>query len=121
MSLPPLSRRRLLLVEDDQMVRDTIVLMLEDDYDIDVAVSVRTALDYLRAPESPPIEVILLDCLLPDGKMADILAAADQRSIPIVLISGDPNQAEAIGPSRQFLSKPFSQVTLLKILDIARG
>jgi DNA-binding NtrC family response regulator len=121
MPLPSLSRCRLLLVEDDTMVRDTIMLMLEDDYEILLAVSVRTAMARLRAPEAGRIDLVLLDCLLPDGNVTDVLAAADQQSIPVVLISGDPRQAEARGPGRVFLPKPFTQATLLKVLDTARG
>ena len=74
----PTSPRRLLLVEDDRMVLETIMLMLEDDYEIDTAISVRTALDLLRAPASSRIDVILLDCLLPDGNIGDVLAEADR-------------------------------------------
>jgi DNA-binding NtrC family response regulator len=102
------------------MVRETIALMLEDDYDIHVAVSAGSALIRLRAKDGPPINIMVLDCLLPDGDPGDLLAEADQQSIPVVLISGDPRQAEAVGPSRWFLPKPFTQATLLTILDSAR-
>jgi DNA-binding NtrC family response regulator len=116
---PPLLPR-LLLVEDDRMVRETIELMLEDDYELQMAVSVRTALAYLRSPASLAVDVILLDCLLPDGKLGDVLMEATLRSIPVVLISGDPRQAEAIDSNRPFLPKPFTQATLLDALDTAR-
>jgi CheY-like chemotaxis protein len=120
MPVPPLSRRRILLVEDDEMVLDTIVLMLEDEYEISVAASVGTALSILRTPQTYSIDIVLLDCLLPGGNVAEILAEADSRSIPAVLISGDPRQAASLGPLRQFLSKPFTQATLLHTLDTAR-
>jgi DNA-binding NtrC family response regulator len=118
--LPPGSVHRLLLVEDDHMVRETINLMLEDEYEVLHAVSVSTALAHLQAADRPRIDLMLLDCLLPGGAAADVLAAADQRSIPAVLISGDPNQAMAVDPSRPFLRKPFSQGILLAVLDSAR-
>jgi DNA-binding NtrC family response regulator len=121
MVVSPLSRRRLLLVEDDQMVRETIALMLEDDYEIHHAVSVGSALVWLRARDSPAIDLMLLDCLLPGGNPNDVLAEADQRSIPVVLISGDPGQAEAMDPGRRFLPKPFTQATLLTIMATALG
>lgn len=114
-------RRRILLVEDDGMVRETIMLMLEDEYEIHAAVSVSTALTYLRAPGSAPIDVMLLDCLLPDGDPADVLVEADRKSISVVLISGDPRQVERFGSARRFLSKPFTRAHLLAILDTARG
>lgn len=103
------------------MVRETIALMLEEDYDIHLAVSVRAALACLRAADPVPIDVMLVDCLLPDGNPADILAEADRRSIPVVLISGDPRQMEALGPDRHLLPKPFTRARLLATLDTARG
>jgi DNA-binding NtrC family response regulator len=112
--------RRLLLVEDDQMVRETIGLMLEDDYLVLNASSAGTALAALRAPDPTSIDVLLLDCLLPNGHVSDVLAAADRLSVPVVLISGDPNQAGAVDPGRLFLPKPFTQEMLLAVLDSAR-
>lgn len=103
------------------MVRETIVLMLEDNYEIHSAGSVRAAIAQLRTTQPSGIDLILLDCLLPDGNPAEVLAEADQRSIPVVLISGDLNQAAAMTPARRFLPKPFTQASLLEILDTARG
>jgi CheY-like chemotaxis protein len=90
MANEPASRPRLLLVEDDRLVRETIVQMLEDDYEVVHDASVGDALTRLGAPDAPSIDVLLLDCLLPDGNVSVVLAVADQRSIPVVLISGDP-------------------------------
>ncbi len=113
-------RRRLLLVEDDEMVRETIILMLEDDYEVLHAGSVSTALMVLEEADAASIDLMILDCLLPSGRVGDVLVAADRRSIPVVLISGDPNQAQAVDAGRPFLPKPFSQEILLAVLDSAR-
>lgn len=115
---PP--RRRVLLVEDDRMVGETLSLMLDDEYDVVLAVSVSSALTVLRMPNAPPFDVMLLDCLLPDGHGGVVLAAADQRGIPAVLTSGDPGQADIMDPARLFLLKPFSHATLLSVLDSPR-
>jgi DNA-binding NtrC family response regulator len=120
MPLPQSSRRRVLIVEDDRMVRETLTLMLDDDYEVVVAASVSAGLTHLHGPDAVSIHVVLLDCLLPDGGVSPILTAADRQSIPVVLISGDPRQAEALDPARRFLSKPFSHATLLQVLDSAR-
>jgi DNA-binding NtrC family response regulator len=120
MSLPQPSRRRVLVVEDDRMVRDTIAQMLDDDYDVATADSVGAALAYLQAADASAIDLVLLDCLIPSGKVADVMTAADRQAIPVVLTSGDPGQAEAAGPTRCFLPKPFSHATLLSVLDSAR-
>jgi DNA-binding NtrC family response regulator len=116
--MPPF-RRRLLLVEDDEMVRETINLMLEDEYEVLHTVSVSDALTRM-AQDLGPVDVMLLDCLLPSGRVADVLLAADARSIPVVLISGDPSQAQALGAHRPFLPKPFNRDLLLSVLDSAR-
>ena len=102
------------------MVREVIVLFLEDTYDVLEATTIASARRILQAPDSPPIEVILADCLLPDGSAVGLLRIADQKGIPVVLISGDPRQAEAMDPTRPFLPKPFTQQLLLSILDTAR-
>ena len=117
MSLPSPFNRRLLLVEDDRMVRETMILMLEDEYDVRDAASVSTALAHL---DGLAIDVMVVDCLLPSGGVGDVLAAADRRSIPVVLVSGDPNQAHRVDPTRPFLPKPFSRGLLLAALDSAR-
>ena len=117
---PGSARSCLLVVEDDLMVRDTLELMLEDYFEIRTAESIDAALSHLAATDVPPIELMLLDCLLPNGSVRDVLNAADARSIGVVLISGDPGQAEAVDPTRLFLPKPFTQSMLLAVLDRVR-
>jgi DNA-binding response OmpR family regulator len=102
------------------MVRDTIAMMLEEDYDIRSAASVSAALAFLLASDPIAIDVMLVDCLLPDGNPAAILREADRKSIPVVLISGDPSQVAVLGLERRFLPKPFTRAHLLATLDTAR-
>ena len=99
------------------MVRETIVLMLEDAFDVVLAVSVATALVQLGAAHPRPIDVVLLDCHLPDGKFDNIIAEADLLSISVVLMSGDVLLRDRPGLDRIFLSKPFSWTMLLSVLD----
>ncbi len=120
MGVMPRSGLRLLLVEDDQLVREIITLMLEDDYEIFHVASVAGALPVLVLPETPRVDIVLLDCLLSYGNIADVLEAAQQRSIPVVLISGDADQAKAVDPALPFVRKPFSREKLLWVLDSAR-
>lgn len=106
--------RRVLLVEDNTLVAETIEVMLEDFYRITIADSVHKALVMLRAEEHP--DVILLDCLLPGGNIPTLLAEADQQRLPVVLISGDPREPSRIDPQRPFLAKPFQRADLLRML-----
>jgi two-component system cell cycle response regulator CtrA len=111
----------LLLVEDDAMVRETIALMLEGAYDVLPASSAATALSHLKEAERMLIQCMLLDCLLPDGKLPALLAEADRRAIPVVLISGDPSQALWLPSPRRFLAKPFSRENLLAAIRAETG
>jgi len=98
------------------MVGEALRFMLEDDYDVLHAETVANAVSRIDVADGPPIDLVLTDCRLPNGNVADILAAADRRSLPVILISGDPSQAEVVGPTRRFLQKPFSQAELLSVL-----
>lgn len=102
------------------MVRDTIMLLLEEDFTMLVAASVAAAIEQLQEDAASQIDLVLLDCLLPDGRVTDVLGEADRLAIPVVLISGDPRQAEMVDPTRRFLAKPFTRETLIAILDSAR-
>jgi CheY-like chemotaxis protein len=84
------------------------------------AVSVAGALTELVLPDTPKVDIVLLDCLSLHGNIADVLEAARQRSVPVVLISGDVDQAKAVDPALPFVRKPFSREKLLWMLDSAR-
>jgi DNA-binding NtrC family response regulator len=120
MAVTPRSGLRVLLVEDDQLVREIITVMVEDDYEIFHVDSVAGALTELVLTETPRVDIVLLDCLLSHGNIANVLAAACMRSIPVVLISGDADQAKAVDPALPFVRKPFSREKLLWVLDSAR-
>jgi CheY-like chemotaxis protein len=111
----------ILLVEDDPMVRETIALMLEGACDTVVAASVGMAMAHLQGADRAGIDCILLDCLLPDGNLARIVAEAERQAIPIVFISGDPSQVERLPPAHEFLPKPFTQTRLLAAIKSAAG
>jgi DNA-binding NtrC family response regulator len=121
MQSPPSARLRLMLLENDPMVRETLTCMLQDHYEIAQAISVKAALEQLAVPDLPAIAMIVLDCPLPPGQVAEVLAAADGRQIPVLMISGDLTQAHPVNADRPFLAKPFTQSALLSAMDTARG
>lgn len=119
MSKPALPR--LLLIEDDALVRETIALMLEDAFDVTSVETAASALAMLQDVDNQQPNILLLDCLLPEGKLDLLLAEADLRGIPVVLTSGDPRQAELQPGARPFLRKPFSRTAALDTLTKALG
>jgi DNA-binding response OmpR family regulator len=80
-----LMRNNALVVEDEPLVAETIVDALEDEYSVSAAATVADAVRQLRDTE---VAVVLIDCLLPDGDAAEIIAAGKAREIAIVLMSG---------------------------------
>jgi two-component SAPR family response regulator len=94
--------------------------MVEEDYQIFHVVSVAGALAELVQKETLEADIVLLDCLLSHGNIADVLAAARRRPVPVVLICSDAEQAKAVDPELPFVRKPFSREKLLWVLDNAR-
>jgi DNA-binding response OmpR family regulator len=107
-------QRRILVVEDQELVAETIATALEDDYTVICAGSAAEASPLL---EQRAIDLILLDCLLPGGCTAETIALADRTGVPVVLMSGDLARAEALREgARPFLGKPFTVDTLLAVV-----
>jgi DNA-binding response OmpR family regulator len=105
-------RPRVLVVEDEQPLRELVVVTLGDAFDCEEAADGETALERLRA-EVP--ELVLLDAMLPGRTGLDVLremrADPKLKSVPVVVLSAwqqpqDVDAALAAGADR-FLGKPF--------------
>ncbi len=110
--------RRILVVEDDPLVSETILCVLEEHYRVTLASSVCEATAFLQRGE---VDLVLLDCILPGGGAADVIEQAERLGAAVVLTSGDPEQIQAQGGgTRPFLAKPFSMNRLLEVLAAVR-
>lgn len=101
----------LLVIEDDPLVRDTIVRTLRPHYDVHEASSVGTALTALR--QAAP-DVVVLDLCL-DREASALHDALVRREIPVVLVSGrDPDHLPGVAEERgwPYLTKPVDPATL---------
>ena len=108
---------RIFVVEDEALVAETIISALGDDYEVTSCGDSVAALGRL-ATESP--DLVLLDLLLPGGRAADVIAAADAKGIAVILMTGDIERAETMrSGARAFLSKPFSIDALLEAVSKA--
>jgi CheY-like chemotaxis protein len=110
-------QKRLLVIEDDSLVRDVLVLMMEEELDVTASQSAAHALALLTAAGGARFDVMLCDCLLPDGGPDRLLEAADRLGIPVVMTSGDLKQADRVAPGRVFLAKPFSKAALIEAIE----
>lgn len=119
----PERRRRVLLVEDDALIRRMLGEKLRrKGYHVDLAESIAEAV--ARHREGPP-DVIVSDDRLPDGRAADLLRAlrGDGEARPVVVVSGlGPDQDRAIAgalrsPRTAFVQKPADVEALLAAFD----
>lgn len=114
MTSQPGTGRSILLVEDDELIRRAIQMVLEwEGYRVDCASNGQEALDYLRAGNRPCL--ILLDLMMPvlDGEQFRHEQASDPElaSIPVIIVSA-ASFAEAINAVRH-IRKPFEVQELL--------
>lgn len=120
----PDDRRRVLVVDDEPYIGRIIQLKLEDGpYDVEVVLDGRSALALLRADD--PIDVLLLDIMMPHMSGLEVLAEMRQlphrRDTPVIMLTGkgqeaDRERAATLGAT-DFLTKPFSPKKLLARID----
>lgn len=114
-----MSPARILIVEDDGPIRETVAELLEDEgYEVECAVNGADALARLERSDVPSL--ILLDLTMPvmDGWSFRATQRRDPRLalIPTVVVTagsvGDPRDADELAPAA-FLPKPFDVERLI--------
>ena len=112
---------RILLVEDEDFVRSSLVALLEEEgYEVEAVESVDAA-EGVLAREAP--DLVLTDLRLP-GRDGDALLERVDASTPVVLISGHGTLEEAVDAMRRgaydFVQKPVDPERLVATLARAR-
>ena len=106
---------RILVVEDQELLATIIADVLGDAHEVVCAPNVAGAVEHLL---SGGIDLVLLDCVLPDGPDWQVALEADRQNIPIVFMTGDPGQVkELVGGDRPYLLKPFALAALIDVID----
>jgi DNA-binding response OmpR family regulator len=115
----PTQQLTLLLVEDDELVRDAMTrLFVREGYLVLTASTGHDAIGVLRTP-SASIDVVLLDVGLPDVSGADLCARLRQfyPHLPVVVCTGAASQEEADELRRlgiaHFFCKPIAMPELV--------
>ena len=109
---------RILIVEDDPDLRDTMKLLLEDTYEVTCAMD--GVLGLKNALRNPP-DLILLDLRMPnmDGFETCRLLRADPEfaSVSIIVVSGFVSEQDRVraleSGADDFISKPFETKELM--------
>ena len=102
---------RVLLVDDDETIRDTLYELLSEEY---VCQTAETAEKALARLEADPYDVVLTDISMPGLSGLELLGHVRQKypDTPVIIISGISDQEHAQGLIKlgafDFLLKPFS-------------
>ena len=117
-------RRHVLVADDEPHIGRIIQMKLEQGpYEVTLVADGRAALQELQGPE--PIDVVLLDIMMPYATGLEVLAEARQlphrRDTPIIILTAkgqdaDRRQALELGAT-DFFTKPFSPKKLLARVD----
>jgi len=119
-------RPRVLVVEDEQPLRELVVVTLGEAYDCEEAADGDTALERLRA-HAP--DLVVLDAMIPGRSGLDVLremrAHPKLKKVPVVVLSAwqqpqDIDAALDAGADR-FLGKPFRVEELSELAESLVG
>lgn len=115
---------RILVVEDEDVIRQMIILALEEEgYEVMTASDGRSALAVLQefdgAAGQPPVDLVLLDIMLPQVNGLDIcrLLRYHGNTIPILILSAKASETDRVlgleVGADDYLTKPFSMRELI--------
>jgi two-component system response regulator AtoC len=115
-------RKRVLVVDDEPGVRESIRMVLKDAWDAVVVGSAAEALDVLSAE---PMDVVLLDIVMPDVDGLQLLEQLRARwpELPVIMLTATKTVKTAVGAMKlgafDYLTKPFDVEELRCVLDKA--
>jgi DNA-binding response OmpR family regulator len=105
----------ILIVDDDSALRSSLAAALADDYAVGGAANVRQALDFMQRH---PVDVVLLDMVLPDGDGFTVLGrvAGMKRKPRVVVLTAVGQAIKAVKALRlgasDYLVKPCDLNTI---------
>lgn len=124
-------RRQVLVVEDQELNRDILGMILEDDYDVLFAENGAIAMEIIRA-NVQTLSIVLLDLMMPvmDGfeVLRRVKADEEMQHIPIIVLTAEKSaelQALQMGAA-DFITKPYDMHEVIlarvgRIIELSEG
>ena len=115
-------RRRVLIVDDEPGVRESVRMLLKDAYE---PVAVSSGPEALSALGAGTFDVVLLDIVMPGMDGLELLDAIHARhpTLPVVMLTATRTVKTAVGAMKRgafdYLTKPFDVEELRLVLDKA--
>ncbi len=114
-------RRRLLVVEDDATLRQTLAFnLVREGYEVGTATTGPEALDAVRDRRA---DLVLLDVMLPGMSGVEVLRAMRQEGIetPVIIVSAKTEELDRVVGLKvgadDYVTKPFSRPELLARIE----
>jgi excisionase family DNA binding protein len=117
-------RRRVLVVDDEDAIRDAIASALLEAYDVDTAVSGPAAIEQLRSID---YDLLITDLKMPGMDGLSVIREARRRKsdLHVLIITGQSSEASAIEALNMgvngYLTKPFLMQRLVATAARAMG
>lgn len=120
-------RKRILIVDDEAGIRDSLKLLLATTFEVSVAAGGREALKLIN-DEAPP-DLILLDVAMPDLGGLEVLRELRDRQlkVPVIMLTATQTVQVAVAAMKlgavDFVGKPFDvdELTSLMAQTLAGG
>jgi len=111
--------KKLLLVDDDDLLRDTLVeqFSLHDEFDVEALTTAASGID--RVKQDAHVDLLLLDVGLPDmdGREACRVMRKNGFKSPVIMLTGADSEADTIlgldAGANDYVTKPFRFGVLL--------
>ncbi|KRA95726.1 two-component system response regulator [Devosia sp. Root685] len=119
-----MNKRRILVVDDDADLRETLVEQLKSQPEFDI-VEAGTANDALKVLRENNVELTILDVGLPDmdGRDAVKLMRQEGFTSPVLMLTGHDTEADEVkgldSGANDYLTKPFRFPVLLARINAA--
>lgn len=119
---PPAAGRTVLVIDDEDLVRDVVARMIDDlGYTV---VTARDGVAGLEVIDRQPVDAVLVDMTMPRMSGAEVIAAlrVKRPGLPVVLCSGYDRASKGPVTADAYLPKPFRldalERTLAKLLPL---
>ncbi|HMO16841.1 MAG TPA: sigma-54 dependent transcriptional regulator [Oligoflexia bacterium] len=110
---------RILLVDDDAALRDSLQLILKSDFNVKALSSGNEALEELHKDPRIPLDILLLDIMMPGIDGLELLKQVKDHlpDLPVLMVSASNTVKSAVEAMKlgavDFVSKPFQVEELI--------
>lgn len=123
--------RRVLVVDDDPMIRGLVKAMLESEgYEVMLAEDGQQGVDILdKGPRPVEFSLVILDVVMPGLNGLDVLARLRENShtqtLPVLMLTGEAKAEDILAGygvgADYYITKPFTRQQLVFGLDLLLG